>query len=355
MPRGVEGRAMITFEFYGTSHGEGYGGVIKGLPSGFTFSASYVNKQLALRKTGYGRSSRQSMPDVVTFKGFSDVVTVNGDLEFFVPNAKKEDRPEIDALRSGHIDLVGQARYEGKTVRELNELYSARSSVCYVVLGAICKQYLETKGIYTYHYTHSLGGITSRNRYRFGISEQEEHFALFHCPCRYATNLMKQRVDEARANFDSLGGVAVAGATGVPMGLGQALPYDQKLDAVISANLMGIPSVKSVSFGLGDKYAFLTGAECADKLTVIDGKIEYATNNCGGIAAGITTGQDVVCKLVVKPVPTVKGVKTIDKTTLNEVDAHYERADTCVVTNVGVIADNMLAYVLLNQILKQTK
>ena len=119
---------------------------------------------------------------------------------------------------------------------------------------------------------------------------------------------MKQRVDEARANFNSLGGIAVVGASGVPMGLGQALPYDQKLDAVISANLMGIPSVKGVSFGLGDKYA-----------------------------------------------PTVKGVKTIDKTTLTEADAHCERADTCIVPNVGVIGENILAYVLLNQILKQAK
>ena len=111
---------MITYEFYGTSHGAGYGGVIKGLPNGFTFSGDYVNKQLELRKTGYGRSARQSYPDVVTFKGFDNVVTVNGDLEFFIPNAKQETRPEITALRAGHVDLVGQARYADKTVRELN-------------------------------------------------------------------------------------------------------------------------------------------------------------------------------------------------------------------------------------------
>ena len=131
---------MIEFEFYGTSHGEGYGGVIKGLPDGFSFDADYVNRQLQLRKSGYGRSARQVYPDCVTFKGFGGAVTVNGDLEFFVPNAKREERAEITALRSGHVDVVGQACYEGKTVRELNELYSARTSVCYVVLGAICKR-----------------------------------------------------------------------------------------------------------------------------------------------------------------------------------------------------------------------
>ena len=346
---------MIEFEFYGTSHGAGYGGVIKGLPNGFTFNVGYVNQQLKLRKSGYGRSARQVSDDVVAFKGFDDVVTVNGDLEFFIPNAKQEERPEITALRSGHVDLVGQARYPDKSVRELNELYSARSSACYVVLGAICKQYLEMLGINTYHYTHSLGGITSRNRYRFGISENEQHFALFHCPCKYATELMKQRVDEARSNGNSLGGIAVVGATGVPMGLGQALPYVERLDAVISANFMGIPSIKGVSFGMGDKYATSTGAECYDRLIIHAGDIRYATNNCGGIVAGITTGQDIVCKLIVKPIPTVKGVKTLDSVTLAETDAHYERADTCVVPNVGVIADNILAYVMLNQLIKQGK
>jgi len=346
---------MITFEFYGTSHGAGYGGIIKGLPQGFTFDTEYINKQLEARKTGYGRSARQGYPDIVTFKGFDKVVKVNGDLEFFIPNAKTENRPEITALRSGHIDLVGQARYPDKTVRELNELYSARSSVCYVVLGAICKQILEKFNIHTYHYVRKIGGITSRNRYNYGVSESEPHFALFHCPCKYATKLIAEKVDEARQNGDSLGGIAVVGATGVPMGIGQSLPYSERLDAVISANFMGIPSVKGVLFGLGEKYADLTGVDCCDKLTVMNGKIEYATNNCGGIVAGITTGQDIVCKLAVKPVPTVKGVKTVDAVTLTETNSHYERADTCVVPNVGVIAENILAYLLLDQMVKQGK
>lgn len=312
---------MIEFEFYGTAHGEGYGGVIKGLPKDFTFSVAYVNEQLNKRKTGYGRSSRQTLPDVVKFEGFTDVVTVSGDLRFFVPNANTENRPDITAIRSGHVDLVGQARYPDKSARELNELYSARSSVCYVVLGAICKQYLEKLGIRTCH----------------------------------SATLNNVRIDEARAKGGSLGGNVTVTAQGVPMGIGDCLPYTSRLDAVIAANMMGIPSVKGVSFGLGNAYADMTGVECNDKLIVKDGKIEYATNNCGGIVAGITTGRDIVCNLAVKPVPTVKGVKTIDAVTLAEVDAHYERADTCVVSNVGVIAENILAFVILNQLIKQGK
>lgn len=342
---------MIKFEFHGTSHGEGYSGVISGLPNGFTFDVDEVNKQLYERKHGLGRSARQTYPDTVVFEGFQRQVTVNGDLRFFVANKSVEQRPDITALRSGHSDVVGRVRYPDMTVRELAEISSARNSVCYVVLGAICKQFLAKRGIYTYHYVEKIGGISSRNRYRFGVSEREPHFATLHCPCRYATNLMVEAIEKAKADGNSLGGTVAVGATGVPAGLGDILPYTERLDAVISGNLMGIPSVKGITFGIGDKYANLDGVTICDKLTVKDGEIVYATNNCGGIVSGITTGADILCHLTVKPVPTVKNVQTVDSVTLKTAPQHYERADVCVVPNVGVIAENILAYVITNVML----
>ena len=344
---------MITFKFDGTSHGEGYSGVIEGLPNGFTFDVDEVNKQLIKRKQGLGRSARQAYHDTVVFDGFTQQVTVNGSLRFFVANSSVEKRAEITALRSGHSDVVGRARHPEMTVRELAEISSARNSVCYVVLGAICKQYLATRGIYTYHYVEKIGGIASRNRFRFGVSESESHFATLHCPCRYATKLMTEAIEKARNDGNSLGGTVAVGATGVPMGLGEILPYAERLDAQIACNLMGIPSVKGVTFGIGDKYANMDGVSAHDELEIKNGEIAYATNNCGGIVAGVTTGADILCHLTVKPIPTVKNVETLDCVTKQVVAQHYERADVCVVPNVGVIAENILAYVLTNQILKQ--
>ena len=344
---------MIKFEFHGTSHGEGYSGIISGLPNGFTFDVDEVNKQLFERKHGLGRSDRQVFPDVVRFDGFDKTVTVNGDLHFSVANKSVEKRPDITALRSGHSDVVGKARHPELTVRELAEISSARNSVCYVVLGAICKQYLAGRGIFTYHYVEKIGGIASRNRYRFGVSEKEPHFEVLHCPCRYATGLMVEAIEKARAEGNSLGGTVAVGATGVPAGLGEILPYTERLDAQIAANLVGIPSVKGITFGIGDKFANADGVTSHDELTVTNGQIVYATNNCGGIVAGITTGGDILCHLTVKPVPTVKNVETVDAVTHKTVPQHYERADVCVVPNVGVIAENILAYVLTDTILKQ--
>ena len=224
---------------------------------------------------------------------------------------------------------MGQARYPSLTAREVAELSSARSSVCYVVLGAICKQFLATLGTTTFSRVKKIGGFSSAER-------------------------IAEAIDEAKRDGNSLGGIVTVGATGVPMGLGEMLPYSERLDAQIAANIMGIPSVKGIAFGLGDKFGKIDGVKAHDKLKLRDGKIVYSTNKCGGIVCGISTGGDIIFDVTVKPVPTVKGVKTIDTLTRKITPQHYERADTCVVSNVGVIAENILAFVLTNQILKQS-
>ncbi len=346
------GNDVITFSFEGTSHGKGYKGVIHGLPTGFCFDVEEINAQLALRKQGIGRSSRQTFDDVADFGG-QKKVTVNGDVEFFVANRCVEQREEITALRSGHCDVTGKARFPDMTVREIAEVASARNSVCYVVLGAICKQLLRQKGVFTYHYVERIGKISSRNRYVFGVSEKQPHFPVVHCPCRYATEKIVEKIQLARQQGNSLGGVVAVGATGVPCGVGEILPYSARLDAQIAANLLGIPSVKGISFGQAEKNADSDGVSANDKLGVENGKIVYLENKCGGIVGGISNGKDILCHLTVKPVPTVKGLTTVDSKTLQQVPQHYERADTCVVPNVGVIAENILAYVIANQMLFQ--
>ncbi|MCM1289795.1 MAG: chorismate synthase [Corallococcus sp.] len=345
---------MISFEFEGTSHGDGYRGVIKGLPQGFVVDIGQVNAQLLLRKRGFGRSERQNIPDEAVFEGGKDgFLHIDGEVRFFVPNSKAERRPEITALRSGHSDVTGKARFPNMSVREIAEISSARNSACYVVLGAICKQILAAKNIFTYHFVERLGGVSCRSKYVYGKSEAEPHFALLHCPSKTATELMEQKIENARRQGNSLGGIVAVGATGVPMGVGELLPYSKRLDAQIAANLVGIPSVKGITFGKGRKLADTDGRTAADSLVLQNGQIAYSQNKCGGIVAGISTGQDILCRLVVKPVPTVKGVFTVDVETKQTVLQHFERADTCVVPNVGVIAENILAYVMVNQMQNQ--
>lgn len=346
----INNKTMIKYNFWGESHGQGYGGTISGLPQGCEFSVDYVNEQLNLRKCGYGRSARQILHDIVSFDGVtSGTYTVNGDVNFVVANAKVEQRAEITALRSGHADVVGKARYPDKSVRDVAEIASARNSICYVVVGAICAQLLHKQGIVTYSYVTSIGKVRSKANFVLGQTDKLPHFDKLHCPSAFATKRMMRQIDICRKQGNSLGGSVVVGASGVPMGIGDVFPYESRLDAVIAGAFVGIPSVKGVTFGNLQNYR-KDGKTVADKLCLQDDGIVYQTNNCGGIVGGITNGKDIVCTLFVKPVPTVKGVTTVDAVTHNVVQAHYERADTCVVPNVGIIAQNILATAIYNAI-----
>lgn len=339
---------MITFELTGTTHGQGYSGSISGLPSGVTIDIDAINSELLLRKGGIGRSNRQNIEsDTVALSGLVNGITTGDTVYFSIANTKHDVRDNITALRSGHIDVVVANTYGVDTVREHNEVASARSSVGYVVVGSIARQCLAQYGITVYSHTLSIGGIEANIADNTTTSDS---YPLL-CSDSTAVASMTQAIEDARAVGNSLGGTVRVVAHGVPMGLGYHTPYSSRIDGIIAGALMSIPSVKGVSFGMGNMYATATGTACADKLAVDNNNnIVYSTNNCGGIVGGMTTGGDIVVELVVKPVPTVMGIDTIDSITHEVVPAHYERADTCVVPNVGVIARNMLAICLLDSI-----
>ena len=350
LPTRVEiGNNMITFSFSGTSHGIGYTGTICGIPKGVCVNIDNINSALATRKSGVGRSSRQTFVDKVIFVGHeSDVqfVTDGNDLTFTIANKCVETRPNITAVRTGHADLVGTIRHPELTARDIAEIASARSSVCYVVLGCICAQILADWNITTNYHVKQIGSVVAHD------CKDNHATEPFPCLDKQALAQMLVEIDSAKSRCDSLGGVVCVTAQ-VPAGIGEIFPYHKRLDAQLSLHLIGIPSVKGISFGVGADYASMTGATSHDQLTAKNGHVSYKTNLCGGIVGGVTTGQDVVINLVVKPVPTVKGVDTIDTQTLKKVPQQYERADTCVVPNVGFIAKHIVNYVLANQVLTQ--
>lgn len=316
---------QIEFKFYGQSHGEQYGGEIYNLPTGLAIDVEAVDFELARRKTGVGRSNRQTddTPDKVEFFGLVDGKTTNGCLEFVVKNSKVEKREQITALRSGHIDLVGATKHNTKDLRSLNEVASGRNSLCYCVVGAIAKQLLKQKGIETKSNVLEIANCCDKSKF-------------------------EEIIETAKQNGDSVGGVVEVVVSGLKLGeLGDFFPYDKRLDGIIAGALMSIPAVKGVEFG---STIVESGKTNFDKLAVVDDKIVYATNKAGGIVAGITNGCDIVVKLLVKPVPTVKDVETIDFETLSSTTAHFERADSCIVETIGVVAESLLAITIYNQL-----
>lgn len=336
---------MITLTFQGTTHGKGYSGTINGIPSGFAISSSEIDRQLALRKGGIGRSNRQNIEqDHVKLSGLDNGISC-GAIDFAIDNINHGVKDNITALRSGHIDVVVANTYGVDSVRTHNEVASARSSVGYVVAGSIAQQCLDTLGVSMFVHTLSIGGIHASVECNTASSD---HLPLM-CSDVLAVEQMTRAIELARAEGNSLGGRVRIVAHGVDMGLGYHSPYSARLDGIIAGALMSIPSVKAVSIGMGEHYADKTGRQVADKLKVENDNIVYDSNNCGGIVGGMSTGQDIIVELTVKPVPTVVGVDSIDSITHKATQAHYERADTCVVPNVGVIARNMLSTILLEQ------
>ena len=338
---------MITFTFSGTSHGQGYCGEIVGLPSGVAIDVNQINHQLQLRKCGSGRSMRQDIEqDVVVLHGLVDGKTA-GVVKFSVGNTSHGEKPPITALRGSHVDVVACHKLGKENVRLANETASARNSVGYVVLGAICKQILRQYGIETYSFTKSVGQVVC-NSFANGRVDDD-----INCPDKECTSKIKQQIETSKNAGNSLGGTTVVVATGVPCGWGSWFPYNKRIDGVLAGAFMSIPSVKGVQFGFDVDFATMDGVSASEQLDVANGKVVYSSNKSGGVVGGVTTGQPIVCTLTVKPVPTVKGAWGIDCNTLQPVPAHYERADTCVVSNVGVIAENMLAYVLLDYALQE--
>lgn len=330
----------LTFD--GTSHGSGYSGTISQLPVGFSIDIDQVNRQLQLRKCGYGRSVRQhTEQDVVTFSGLDNGVIV-GDVHFELPNRKHSLKPPFTAIRPNHADWAASVRYGTHDLRQLSERASARNSVGYVIAGAIAKQILQQVGITTTSHTVQVGGVVAQVNDCDGNNEMR-------CLDSNANELMMSQIDNARADFDSLGGKVVVTARGVPAGIGDFMPYSKRIDGIIAGALMSIPSVKAVEMGLGAAFAGIGGRQSIDKVCWDKG-VKYLTNNCGGITGGITNGADIVVTLTVKPIPTVTDVDSVDIETGETVKQMYERADTCVVPNVGTIAECMLAMVLLDEI-----
>ena len=350
---------MIKFFVKGFSHGDGYYCKAIGLPKGFKINKEAIEEQLLLRRQGVGRSQRMNTEkDTIQFLSGLDGSgkTTDNDLQFFIKNTDDtlSTKPSITAMRSGHADLVGCAKLQLLDARQVCELSSARRTVAYTAFGAICKQILEQYGIFTYSYLRQIGDVVSSDDFDFNTDKNLLKQEI-RCKDNQTANLMQQAILDAKEDGDSIGGKVAVGCVGLPMAIGDFINYENKLDGILSKAMMSIPSVKAVEFGLGTSFANCKNTQIADKLTVAEDKVLYKTNNCGGVVAGLSTNLPILMTLTVKPVPTTKKpVKTIDIKTKQTVVSHYERSDTCVVQNVGIIAENILATTILDLYLTYT-
>lgn len=366
----------IRFVTAGESHGKGLVALVEGLPAGIPVSAAQIDHQLARRMQGYGRGARMKIEQdrIEWLSGVRAGETLGSPVAMLIHNRDWVHWEEIMAAegtpgevrrrrvvrpRPGHADLVGVLKYDRRDARDILERASARETAARVACGALARRFLEELGIEVGSHLISLEQIvaTTPELLPQPLNQQSDR-----SPMRTldptAEAAMINRVDRAKKDGDTLGGVMEVVALGLPVGLGSHVSWDRKLDGRLAGALMSIPAVKGVEVGLGFAAAHRPGSRVHDPI-VSDateagrrrGGFRRLGNHAGGLEGGITTGEPLVLRVAMKPISTLMSpLRTVNLTTGAEANAQSERSDVTAVPAMGVIAEAMVCLVLADAV-----
>jgi chorismate synthase len=368
----------------GESHGPTLGVVIEGVPAGLRLTAEELAVDLARRQRGYGRGARQSIEhdQAEIASGVRHGVTLGSPILLLVRNRDWENwtrvmqvepltDDEADELarlardgnaratpvtrvRPGHADLAGALKYGFNDVRNVLERASARETAARVAAGGVARALLRELGMECWSFTAEVGGVAIDPANASRTRDEADESPL-RCPDPDAEERMIARVDEARSNGDTVGGVFEVVVHGAPIGLGSYVQWDRRLDAALAAAVMSINIVKGVEIGLGFEQTRRFGSQVHD---VIEGRGEggrwiHRSNNAGGLTGGVTNGEPIVVRGAVKPISTLaRPLPSADLVSGESVEkAHYERSDISVVPAAGVVGEAMVMLTLVDFVL----
>ncbi|ADU97504.1 chorismate synthase [Thermovibrio ammonificans HB-1] len=368
---------MLRFYTAGESHGKGIFAYLEGFPANFPVDFDFINREMARRQKGYGRGGRMKIEkDRVEFlSGVRLGKTLGSPILMAVWNRDYKNweevmRPEPGQLppekkvtrpRPGHADLPGVLKYGFDDVRNVLERSSARETAGRVAAGALCKDLLRRLGIEVGSFVLSIGSAQVPMEAIEGKSFKELFENAENSQVRIPVSdpeveeTFKREIDGAKAKGESLGGVFVVFATGVPVGLGSHTQWDKRLDGRIAQAIMSIQAIKGVEIGLGFEAARLPGSKVHDEIFYSQERGFYRlTNNAGGIEGGITNGEPIVVKAAMKPIPTLyKPLRSVDIKTKEPFEASVERSDVCAVPAAAVVGEAMLAIVITAALLER--
>lgn len=348
----------------GESHSKALIAIIEGLPAHLKVDEDKINAELALRQLGYGRSARQRIEkdEVVILSGVRSGETLASPVTLCVVNkdyqnwsACMDSKPceqteiakkRVSKVRPGHADLVGCIKYEQTDARNVLERASARETAIRVASGVIFKEYLSALGVEIASFTRAIYSVADETEYSFDEIKtlKDTQTGML---CGSLSDQAKAKIDQAKANGDTLGGMVEIRVKGLKSGFGSMMTYSQKLDARLAGALMGIQAVKGVEVGAGFALANELGSQAHDEIAFDGEKYYRQTNRAGGIEGGTSNGEEIVVKIAMKPIPTLaKGLKTVDILTKTQAVACAERSDVCAVFSLGVIAEAVVAEVL---------
>lgn len=346
---------MFQITTWGESHGRAVGVVVDGLPAGLSFSEADIQKELDRRRPGQSEVStpRQETDRVEILSGVFEGMSTGTPVSMLVWNsdARSSAYDAIkDTPRPGHADFTYMARY-GMRDHRGGGRSSARETIGRVAGGALAKLLLARFGIKIVAHVLELGGIRAKPLSFEEILKNVEKTPV-RCADLETAEKMLEKVAALRQEGDSVGGIVEIIVGGVPAGLGE--PVFDRLDADLAKALMSIPAVKGFEIGAGFEAARLRGSEMNDPFRMEEGNITCSRNNAGGILGGISTGLDVICRVAVKPTPSIGKIQqTIDlKSGENTEISIKGRHDPTIPPRMVPVAEAMVALVLADHMLR---
>lgn len=344
----------------GESHGKALIAVIEGLPAHLEIDVGQIDRELALRQSGFGRGARQRIEtdraEILT--GVRNGETLGSPVTLCIYNKDYENwRPymsdgacdvsarTVTRVRPGHADLSGMLKFGQSDARNILERASARETAIRVAAGGVFKSYLSALGVEIGGFVREVCGVKDEGEYAFDDLKRAKSTPLGMLD-EGAEHRAEEKIAALKKAGDTAGGVAEIRVRGLKSGFGSPMTYAGKLDARLARALMSIQAVKGVEIGLGFASASLSGKDVHDEI-FYDGGFARRTNRAGGIEGGMSNGEEIVLRVAMKPIPTLmKGLKTVDFATREEAVAASERSDVCAIFALEIIAEAAVAEVL---------
>lgn len=371
---------MKRFRFLtsGESHGKCLTAIIEGVPAGIRIKTDIINEDLKRRQVGYGRGGRMQIEhDTVEIKSgvrlgkstgapiclevknrdyenWADAMSVHN---YDYPTEdliKKIESKSFTKARPGHADYAGFVKYNLNDLRDVLERSSARKTAIEVAVGSVAKQILKEFGIMGFSHVVQIGNVKLDFYPKtYTLIKEKAEKSDVRCADDLTADRMRNAIDEAIQEGETLGGKFEVIFGNLPVGLGSYVHWDMALDGRLAQAVMSIPAVKAVEVGAGVEAAHLKGSQMHDELFVGKDKSVYRkTNNAGGIEGGTTNGEALVVKGTMKPIPTMrKTLATVDLKDMSPANAHFERSDTCAVPACAVVAEARVAIILVDELL----
>ncbi|WP_274364515.1 chorismate synthase [Paenibacillus thermotolerans] len=358
----------------GETHGPQLTAIVEGMPSNVPVTAEAINEQLGRRQKGYGRGRRMQIEkdEVEIVGGVRHGKSTGAPIALVVHNkdwknwtsimgiepmeGDAEAKRRVNRPRPGHADLNGGLKYNQRDLRNILERSSARETTVRVAVGALAREFLAQFGIKIAGHVLRIGEVEAPP---VQLPIDELRAVTEDSPVRVADKETEERmiaaIDAAKNDGDTLGGIVETIVEGCPVGLGSHVQWDRKLDGRIAQAVVSIQAFKGVEVGIGFEAARLRGSKVHDEILYkAETGFKRATNRAGGFEGGMTTGEPIVVRGVMKPISTLyKPLQSVDIDTKEQYTAQVERSDTCAVPAASVIMENVVAWEVANAFLEK--